>query len=126
MVASFKKQAMTETFPCPACGFLTFDEPPGIYNICSICGWEDDHVQLAHPRLQGGANKKSLCETQIEELRRHPLVVQEVDGSKRDPLWRPATDEEAAIRADAPTTGNGYFEATVSETPDYYWRRGIN
>jgi len=112
-----------EEFPCPACGFLTFDEPPGSYNICKICGWEDDHVQLAHPRMQGGANRESLYEAQTKGLSKYPLVVQEVDGVKRDPQWRLPTDEEADVRASAPTSGYGYFEAAAMGEPDYYWRK---
>ena len=114
---------MLEGFPCPACGFLTFDEPPGSYNICTVCGWEDDHVQLAYPRMQGGANRESLYEAQTKVLSRYPLVVQEADGMKRDPQWRLPTHEEAAVRADAPTSGSDYFEAVAVEEPDYYWRK---
>lgn len=42
-----------------------FDEPVGSYDICEICYWEDDVVQLAFPDLAGGANKCSLIEGQI-------------------------------------------------------------
>jgi hypothetical protein len=49
-----------EGFPCPSCGFEVFSEPPGSFEICEICGWEDDHVQLRFPALAGGANKLSL------------------------------------------------------------------
>ena len=51
-------------FPCPACGDLVFDEPPGSYDICGVCGWEDDLVQLRHPCLRGGANQQILWEWQ--------------------------------------------------------------
>jgi rubrerythrin len=33
-------------YPCPGCGYLVFDEPPGSYEICPICFWEDDLAQL--------------------------------------------------------------------------------
>lgn len=49
-----------EFFPCPSCRFLVFGEPPGSYEICDLCGWEDDHVQLANPAMGGGANKEKL------------------------------------------------------------------
>ena len=114
---------MSENFPCAACGFLTFDEPPGSYNICRICGWEDDHVQLAHPLMQGGANRESLREAQIKILNKYPLAVREINEVKRDPQWRPPTNEEAAVRADAPANGLSYFEATAAEEPGYYWRK---
>jgi hypothetical protein len=58
------KTIMTTLYPCPCCGFLTFEEPSGSYDICPICFWEDDLVQLAFPDMAGGANKCSLIEGQ--------------------------------------------------------------
>ena len=50
-------------FPCPCCGFVTLDEePPGTYNICPVCYWEDDPVQFRDPDYRGGANQLSLRE----------------------------------------------------------------
>jgi Cysteine-rich CPCC len=50
-------------YACPACGFLTLREPPpGSYEICAICGWEDDAVQFEDPNYRGGANQPSLNE----------------------------------------------------------------
>ena len=47
----------------PCCGFVTLDErPPGTYEICRVCGWEDDPVQFADPDYRGGANTDSLRE----------------------------------------------------------------
>ena len=47
--------------PCPCCGNQTITES-GAYEICSICGWEDDPVQLANSSYKGGANSMSLDE----------------------------------------------------------------
>ncbi|NIP43329.1 MAG: hypothetical protein GWN61_14025, partial [candidate division Zixibacteria bacterium] len=33
-------------YTCPCCGYRTLDDPPGSYDICGICFWEDDTVQL--------------------------------------------------------------------------------
>lgn len=65
-------------FPCPCCRFLALDEqPPGTYQICAICGWEDDLVQFEDPDYRGGANRPSLNEwrqefeaEELPELRR--------------------------------------------------------
>lgn len=36
-----------EKYKCPCCGFYTFDEKPnGNYDICPVCFWEDDPIQL--------------------------------------------------------------------------------
>ncbi len=52
-----------KSFPCPCCGFLTMDEPTrGTFDICVVCGWEDDEVQFNDPDCRGGANHISLNE----------------------------------------------------------------
>lgn len=41
---------MCECYPCVCCGFLTLAEPPpGTFEICSVCRWEDDNVQARDP-----------------------------------------------------------------------------
>jgi len=109
-------------YPCPACGFLVFNEPPGSYAICDVCGWEDDHVQLAHPTLRGGANGGSLQEWQRDILTEVPAHITEHKGFRRDASWRPLTDRECAPNASAPTDGLSYFHAAVAESPSYYWQ----
>ena len=50
-----------ELFDCPCCQNATLTEPPpGTFEICEICGWEDDHVQYQDPSFAGGANRMSL------------------------------------------------------------------
>lgn len=52
-------------FTCPCCGYKTLgEEPPGTFNICDICYWEDDGVQYNYPDYGGGANLPSLREAQ--------------------------------------------------------------
>jgi hypothetical protein len=114
---------MSDQYPCPACGFLSFSEPPGSYEICDICGWEDDHVQLAHPRLRGGANSESLLEAQRELLKAIPIEVKESNGIRRDPDWRPLSEKETEIGESAPKTTKEYFCSAISEAPLYYWKK---
>lgn len=47
--------------PCPCCGQSTIEES-GNYEICPVCGWEDDSVQADDPEFSGGANILSLKE----------------------------------------------------------------
>lgn len=48
-------------FACPCCGRPGFThEPNGSWDICEVCGWEDDPVQLRDPDFAGGANELSL------------------------------------------------------------------
>jgi hypothetical protein len=48
-------------FSCPCCGNLTrLREEIGTYDICPVCGWQDDSVQFNDPTYDGGANEMSL------------------------------------------------------------------
>ncbi|WP_428506871.1 CPCC family cysteine-rich protein [Roseateles sp.] len=111
-----------ESFPCPSCGFLVFGEPPGSYEICDLCGWEDDHVQLAHPAMGGGANKQSLVQSQLLALQRFPVGVSVVGTILRAPGWRPLRPEEIEP-AQSPANGLAYFDAAAGDAKNYYWVR---
>lgn len=92
-------------YPCSACGFEVFGEPAGSYDICPVCGWEDDEVQLRFPAMAGGANKASLFEWQQELLLRLPPHVADHEGYRRGPDWRPLTEEEARATTGVPSSG---------------------
>jgi Cysteine-rich CPCC len=101
-----------QDIPCPACGFLTLEGAYGSYVICDLCGWEDDHVQLANPACGGGANSESLIEAQAAALSRYPLTAHLAEGARRDPRWRPLNDVERL--------------AAAAEREEKYWKnRGI-
>lgn len=56
---------MVEKFACPCCGYKTFrQEPNGSYDICEVCFWEDDPIQLEDPDYEGGANPMLLRQAQ--------------------------------------------------------------
>ncbi|WP_429318298.1 CPCC family cysteine-rich protein [Paraburkholderia sp. GAS448] len=57
-------QNTEERLPCPCCNSLTLTEHGG-YEICDVCGWEDDPVQSNDPTFAGGANQNSLNEARI-------------------------------------------------------------
>lgn len=46
---------------CPVCKKHRFEQK-GKYEICPVCGWEDDPVARKNPSFRGGANKHSLEE----------------------------------------------------------------
>ena len=48
---------------CACCGYKTVKEE---YDICPVCGWEQDNVQERFIGLRGGANK--LCLAEAREL----------------------------------------------------------
>lgn len=52
-------------YKCPCCGFYTLQEKAnGTYEICPVCFWEDDPIQLHDEKYEGGANKVSLMQAQ--------------------------------------------------------------
>lgn len=53
--------------PCPCCGARVIKALGG-YEICAVCGWEDDPVQSNEPNYAGGANKMSLNQARKEWL----------------------------------------------------------
>jgi Cysteine-rich CPCC len=117
--------------PCPCCGHLVFDEPPGSFDICPICFWEDDIVQLRWPTLSGGANKPSLVEAQqnfarigaVEErLLRH--VREALPTEPVEDGWRPFDPDRDAVEDRVPGRDYGMSYAD-DRTAYYYWREGF-
>jgi uncharacterized Zn finger protein (UPF0148 family) len=46
---------------CPVCGKYTFEEDDN-FEVCPVCGWEDDGVERDDPDYNGGANHMSVNE----------------------------------------------------------------
>lgn len=46
---------------CPCCGKFEFEEV-NEYEVCEVCGWEDDPAQFEEPDYAGGPNGMSLNE----------------------------------------------------------------
>ena len=110
-------------YPCPCCGFLAFSEPPGTYEICGVCGWHDDHVQLRFP-LAGGANPP-LVEQQLrflEDYSETRIVQLVAAGWIRCQDWRPLDKNDIRRAGRGPRNGREYFEAAGGDSPKYYWR----
>jgi hypothetical protein len=116
---------VTSKYPCPCCGHLTLHEPPGSHQICPVCFWQDDQVQLRWPDRADGANRPCLIEAQQhfqrfgacdEHSRRR--VRPAGDDEPQDTTWR-AIDQN-----------RDHFEpcgVTLAPWPDdrtvlYWWR----
>jgi hypothetical protein len=84
-----------ERITCPCCGHRTLPDGPGAYEVCPVCGWEDDGVSTKHPTLyDGGPNGVSLAEAQ----RRHRLYGPDRPPRADEPLdadWQPYAPLEA-------------------------------
>ncbi len=119
------KLVLEDVFPCVCCGYLVLSEAPGSYDICPICFWEDDLVQLRWPDFGGGANRYSLIEAQqsfrlhgVSEMRLLRFVRPPSQGESREAGWRPvdaaldAYERDGSRKADWPTVA----------TDLYWWR----
>jgi len=103
---------------------LTLGEPPGSYEGCPVCFWEDDIVQLRWPTWAGGANKPALIDAQRNfaafgacEERFLGHVRPPAEDEPREAGWRPIGDDdnfEAAGVKDA--------DWPEDETVLYWWR----
>lgn len=109
-----------QLFPCPCCGYLVFDLPTGSYDICPVCAWEDDLVQLRFPLMRGGANGASLLEAQQDYLAEEARETRKPEYV-REEGWRPldlARDNPAV-----PTEGIDYGKSYPKDSRLlYYWR----
>jgi hypothetical protein len=100
-VGDILASVVIQSFACPCCGYKTFDhEPNGSYDICSVCFWEDDPIQLEDPDYEGGANPMSLRQAQQNFLEfgacdREMLrnVRPPAKDEERDENWRPLANK---------------------------------
>jgi hypothetical protein len=116
----------TTRFTCPCCGHRTLSDSPGSYEICAVCFWEDDGVQLLNPGFRGGANEGSLIECQdnyarfgASDARSIHSVRPPRDDEPLDPEWRRAEESDlqsAGAPRDLSTDGQSL--ETLS-----YWKR---
>ncbi|KAI9144011.1 cysteine-rich CPCC-domain-containing protein [Paraphysoderma sedebokerense] len=109
-------------FPCPACGYLTFETAPGSFDICPLCYWEDDIYQLLHP-TESGANKVSLLLAQ-KNFQKYGAVepdmkqyVRASTSALKDPDWRLLTEEDLTAIDKRSDKLKGTQDRMV-----YYWR----
>lgn len=114
-------------YTCPCCGYRSLQEPPGSYDICKVCFWEDDGVQLLDPAYRGGANKPSLMECQ-ENFRRVGACEERFAGDvrppeaeeMRDPEWRPVRESDLQMsRVPRDLSPEEYRRVETW----YYWKR---
>ena len=80
-------------YKCPCCGYYTFNERVnGNYDICEVCFWEDDPIQLDDPEYEGGANRVSL-----NQARKNFLEFGACEEDMIPHVRRPNDDELSGI-----------------------------
>jgi Cysteine-rich CPCC len=124
-----------QKYTCPCCGYKTIEREDTFYDLCPVCFWETDPIQLANPHYKGGANQPSLAEAQ-----QHFILF---GACEKDDLFKtrmPLADEIKDINFQTfyeNTEGVLYFkrhwnESTGSEetdtwgTSDYYFETDKN
>lgn len=115
-------------FTCPCCGYEVFDEPPGSYSICPICFWEDDVFQLFYPSQQGGPNRVSLIEAQINfvqfgscERGMSKNVRPPNAAEHKNQLWFPLWQKRVELPDHEADTSNPLNETELAKL--CYWLR---
>ncbi len=106
---------------CVCCGHRVFDN---LFNfeICPVCGWEDDPLQIRFP-LEKGSNRVCLVEAQVNFAKTGVLYkgfLNFSDGKKyeKDPKWR-AFDKKDKI--ELREDGINEIEYPTDMTKLYYW-----
>lgn len=61
------------------------EQPPGTFQICPVCYWEDDNVQFDDPSFAGGANQESLNDARAN-FKKFGASSSRFVGFVRDPL----------------------------------------
>ena len=69
---------------CPCCFSKTLSST-GNYELCPVCFWEDDPIQSSDPNYEGGANKVSLNQAQVNFKKIGACSVEFI-GDVREPL----------------------------------------
>jgi hypothetical protein len=121
------RKAKHATFPCPCCGHLVFDGPPGTLEICRVCFWVDDPAALRYATTAVDPRGVSLVEAQKTYAKVGACEERWVKSVSRprpifakDEDWRPFDPQRDV-------TDNSYDDDGPTEWPEdlqtlYYWR----
>jgi len=111
--------------PCPCCGHLTLRMPTGSHELCPVCFWEDDLVQLRWPDYSGGANRPALIDAQrtyadvgAKEARVTAYVRPPTPDEPIDPGWRPVD----VVTDSFEPRGSGRAPWPEDRSVLYWWR----
>ena len=84
-----REQSTKGLYCCPCCGYATLGKPDA-YEICAVCGWEDDSQDdPEHKENWGGPNHVSL-----EQARINFIVTGQSEVTRRMPQRDPSESYE--------------------------------
>ena len=78
----------------PAAAIRRCEPPPGTFQTCPVCCWDDDNLQFEDQAYEGGANRVSLRQAR-KNFRRHGVS----DRRHRQHIRLPRTDEQPRLRS---------------------------
>jgi alpha-N-acetylglucosamine transferase len=120
------KEKKCDKLACPVCGYLTNNDIAyGGFEICPLCDWEDDALQMCNPASCGGANAESLIQLQkifAESVKGLDDNNSKFKGYEKDPTWRRFTTEEINL-AERDTAENAFKNKCNNNPEDVYWKR---
>ena len=67
---------------CPVCSEYEYEEDND-FDICDICGWENDGVQLDDPNYRGGANRVCLNEARAKWQKKDAYTGVTISANER-------------------------------------------
>ncbi|MEL1242631.1 CPCC family cysteine-rich protein [Flavobacterium sp. DGU11] len=81
----FKKNNFGK-FQCPCCDYYTLKSDfENSFEMCDVCYWENDGIQLNDCNYEGGANRPSLIQAR-ENFRRHGASEECLKEYVREPF----------------------------------------
>ncbi|MDP4009959.1 MAG: CPCC family cysteine-rich protein [Candidatus Shapirobacteria bacterium] len=117
-------------YTCPCCGYKVFDNPPGSFEFCPICYWEDEAMQLRCP-TEIGANSISLVEAQdnfekfgVSHIELKVFVRDPTAEDERDLNWRKVDLKTDKIESKNDRTTDATIYP-IDLTKLYYWEENI-
>lgn len=109
---------MSEIITCLSCWYKSIEWPRWSYDICDICGREDDIYWNNNPYKTWGANKISLKESQEKFLAKEKDWKVEKFWFQKDSKWIPLwiNNKQDIIK-------KSYFNFVTEEEPkdNYLW-----
>lgn len=91
---------MEDRLICPCCGEYHFEEED-FYEVCEVCGWEDDGLQRDEPDYEGGANTISLNQAREVWRQTHDIKASDI-ANRRAYQGLPVFDSNGKVILEDP------------------------
>ena len=119
-------------YTCPCCGYKVYSKPPEDDQICGICYWQNDIVDLVYALKPNGPNHVSLLEAQKNfqkigacEKRFIQYVKLPSKEEIKDPEWRPIdlAKDKFSLLGELTLEEEKTLYSSGDLNKIYYWKR---